>query len=227
MREWLLSQGVKAAGHSDDVMDAELEMPPVHQRSKQFYEAVRLAIVDDPSCPRVRQTFTAERGVVPVAGRREGFLLAGGWWPTFFPNHVVGPDEDERRVHVYIDASGSTYHLWPFLFGLVLHLREEIGEPIWMFSNVVRGASLDDLREGRIHSTGGTDFDCIIEHALSRRFRRILIVTDGIADIDQALARKMKLVGMGVFLVLTEEYGRCPLIPLARKMWVIPDLMDI
>jgi len=222
LREWFHAQGQFPAGRGEDIRERETEEPPQKRAESAFFEAVRRAIVNDPSCPRIRQTLSTDRGVVPFPGRREAFLLAARWWPVFFPNVLQAPDEDEQRVHLYIDTSGSTRRLWSFLYGLVLHLHDEIGDPVYLFSNAVAPVGIADLRAGRVLTTGGTDFDCVAEHALSRRFRRILVATDGEAPLDEAVSRRLRQQHVGVFVVLTAENEACPLLSLARGVWTIP-----
>ncbi len=208
-------------GHSEDVTREETDAPEPRE-SRVLLEAVRRAITSDPARPRPHDSAGGDRSVVPFPGRREAWLLAAGIWPAFFPSQVRAPDEEERRVQVYVDVSGSTRALWPFLYGLVLHLADEIGEPIHAFSNAVREIGLGDLRAGVVESTGGTDFDCVAEHALARRYRRILVLTDGMAELDPALARRLRRERVEVFLVLTAP-APCPLRDLARGVWQVPE----
>ena len=160
--------------------------------------------------------------VVPFAGRRESFMLAAGYTPALWPYRVHGLSEEELSVRVYVDVSTSTSELWSFLYGLVLHLDRCVARPIFKFSNAVTALPLRDLRQGRVATTGGTDFDCVIDHALRRKFRRILIVTDGEADLSPILSNALQERRMELYLVLTEENPGSPLVPLARAKWVIP-----
>lgn len=164
----------------------------------------------------------SQRGVVPFPGRREIFLLAAGYTPALWPYDVRGMAEEELAVRVYVDVSGSTSPLWTFLYGLVLHLHQYVARPVLTFSNAVTSLSMKDLRQGRVQSTLGTDFDCVIEHALDHKHRRILIVTDGEAELAGLFPILVRQRGLEVYLVLTYDNPSCPLNSLARARWVIP-----
>jgi hypothetical protein len=217
LRGWLNEHA--CAGHGGSLEIDSTEAPPVPQDSAPFYEAVRLALVEDPASPRMRPRTTQARGVLPHSGRRDAYLLAAGHWPGLFVYPSPSLDADEQRVHVYVDGSFSTRSQWGKLYGLILHLREEIGDVVWAFSNQVAAVNVDDLRSGRVPTTGGTDFDCVAEHALARGHRTILVMTDGEAPLDAELARYLRESATSIFLILTQSTGSSPLIPVASRHW--------
>jgi hypothetical protein len=157
-------------------------------------------------------------------GRRELFLYQGGYRPVLYPNPLPLRDWSDHKVQLYIDVSGSTKELWPFLYGMALHLRDEIGEPFYVFSNKVETVGLKELKEGHILSTYGTDFDCIFQHAREHRFSRILVVTDGYAELKEENRKRNHLEA---FVVLTEDNSDSVLVDVAgrnrenEKWWVI------
>lgn len=212
----------KAAGFSEDLRRERTR--PVPAEAAAFAEAVRAALAPDPRRPREALRLLPDRGVVPFPGRREAFLLSAGLPPAFYPVPLHRTGEQETRVHLYLDVSASTEEHRPFLYGLILHLRPELSEPFHLFSNRVRDASFADLERGRVETTGGTDFDCVAEHALRSFHRKILVVTDGHASLDPALARRLRAEGVEVHVVLTEKpRRRHGLATVAKNSWVLPD----
>jgi hypothetical protein len=132
--------------------------------------------------------------------------------------------EDEQRAHLYIDVSGSVNPWIGRFYGLVLALGDEIGSPVHLFSNQVLDMTLDDLARGRVRTTGGTDFDCVVTHALERGYRRIVVVTDGIGDLDSANAEAFRASGASLYLLLMGTGidvadTVTPLFALARQTW--------
>jgi hypothetical protein len=219
IRGWL--NGHACAGPGGSLEIDTTEAPPVPQGSAPFYEAVRLALVEDPASLRTRVQISPDRGVLPHVGRRDAYLIAAGHWPGLFAYPAPRLDTDEQRVHVYVDGSYSTRGQWGMLYGLILHLKEEIGDVVWSFSNQVTAVGVDDLRSGRVPTTGGTDFDCVAEHALARGHRKILVLTDGVVSLDAEVARQFRERGISVFLVLTQSAQSSPLVSLATRTWVL------
>ena len=191
------------AGGGDRTLEERLAA--VRERSsREFLEAVRLALTDDGSeaVPAVRPT--AQPGVVPSPGRREVAWLAAGLTPALYPVALPEPDEDPEQVHLYLDVSASMVDTHALLFGLALHLGPRLGRQAWLFSTRVYPATPRELEEGRLRTTGGTDFDCVLRHALAYGFSRILVVTDGWADLSAAARARAKRAGLRGVTVFSE-----------------------
>ena len=222
--DWFREQFGKffKAGYGKTQSEEESEPDEIY--AWEFYEALRKALSADPKNPSLNTALLPEVGVVPFWGRKEIFLYRGGYRPVFCPNPVTRRDWVEFKVQLYIDVSGSTYELWPFLYGLALHLRDEIGEPFYIFSNQVEAIGLKELQEGKIRTTYGTDFDCVFNHAHEHRFSRILVITDGYANLKEENRKRNHLE---VFAVLTEDNSDSVLVDVAgrdrkgEKWWVI------
>jgi len=71
-------------------------------------------------------------------------------------------------------------------------------------------ASIEHIRTGKVRTTGGTDFDCVIEHALKNHFRKIILITDGCADMTNNNVEKVRSGKLEVYLVLTERSSYLP-----------------
>ncbi len=209
----------KEAGKGDEEEEDEIVPVLPTQRATELHERIRRALEPDTRNPRQVFAVTNERGVVPGSGRREAFLQAAGVWPVFFESAMPARVDDEQRVHVYIDVSGSTSEAQPVLYGLVVHLGELVGQPVYLFSNTVAPVSLKELRDGKRKSTGGTDFDCIVNHAVRNRFRKVLVVTDGYGGLEPQSHVKLRRERVRVYLLLTTDCDWCPLKEHARETW--------
>jgi vacuolar-type H+-ATPase subunit F/Vma7 len=109
-------------------------------------------------------------------------LLSSGVTPILYDNVYFKKDFDEKSVHIYIDVSGSTEDYWGFVYGLILKLKDLIRFPVYGFSTKVVPLELEDIKNGRVVTTRGTDFNCIVKHAVINNFKKILIVTDGYSE---------------------------------------------
>ncbi|MBW1996633.1 MAG: VWA domain-containing protein [Deltaproteobacteria bacterium] len=215
------------AGYSAKVQEDRIT-PLGQVQCYEFFEAVRKALGPSTGCTRKVLRFGTERGMVAFPGRRETFFIAAGYTPVFYPNSVHTLDEKEEQAQLYIDVSGSTDSIQPFLYGLALHLHEGISEPVHLFSNAVEDVMISDLAKGVRKSTLGTDFDCIFEHALKHNFKKILIVTDGYATLSNELAEKAQKQGMKVFVVYTSDGSKMfkqNLDAIAQETWILPDIV--
>jgi hypothetical protein len=217
--EGILGEEGVLGGHGGESKDEQIEPVPAARVSQRLVAAVALALAPDPAHPRDVRAFFPDRSVVCRPGRRELFLMASGHWPLFYSQPVFSQGEEEHRVHFYIDVSASTKRLQPFLYSMALHLGDLIGQPAYLFSNEVSEVSLSDLSRGLVRTTHGTDFDCVVKHAVENRFAKILLVTDGMAEIEPANKELIRARGIQIYLMMTEDYEDCPLLPLARQTW--------
>lgn len=85
---------------------------------------------------------------------------------------------DKNLLPIYLDVSGSTYSYLPEIIQLIANVSSRI-DYVWGFSNYVVKHEIKDLSDGKINSSGGTDFDCIINHAVENKFKHIVVITDG------------------------------------------------
>ncbi|MBI5491260.1 MAG: hypothetical protein HY905_28275 [Deltaproteobacteria bacterium] len=213
------------AGHSDRVRKDSLGRIETAE-DRAFFEAVRRAVTDSGGPPHLRQSVVGVPGVVGLPGRREAAFLALGYWPAFWRAASIAPEESCERVHVYLDVSGSTQEYQRLLYGLTLRLGDEIGSPVYLFSNAVEPVTLGELEAGQRRTTGGTDFDCVIAHALDRNFTRVVVVTDGMGPLGDALVARARIRGLRAFVVLTHHFGqRSPLLRIAEQWWTMPALV--
>ena len=90
------------------------------------------------------------------------------------------------------------------------------------FSTTVDDLSLSDLAAGRVQTTYGTDFNCVIDHALEAGATRILIITDGYDWVSSPQRQAAEAANLGVFVLYTESPYGDGLKLIERQSWVLP-----
>lgn len=123
---------------------------------------------------------------------RDMSLLAAGHIPVLWRNHKESQSTINKNVAIYLDVSGSVTSQLPKILGVIAAMRQNINT-IFCFSNEVHKHTIAELSAGKYTSTGGTDFDCIIEHAVENSIDKMIVFTDGYAHCNRgnmALAEK-------------------------------------
>ena len=108
-------------------------------------------------------------------------LMSAGVPPLLWRSKKYATVYDKQLLPIYLDVSGSTYAYLPDIIKMIVNASKEI-EYVWGFSNKIAKHSIDDLKQGKINSTGGTDFNCILQHAIENKFKHIVVITDGYAS---------------------------------------------
>lgn len=141
---------------------------------------------------------------------REAVLGVGGalvYRSSLRARHPVM--SDNRQAYVYFDVSGSVADQVPSVAQALLPYCRKGLCTVHVFSTVVRPASAHDLAARKFSSTGGTDIDCVLRHALGlpprRRPRAVVVVTDGFTGCPNAgLAARFRAAGMRLFVGLVK-----------------------
>jgi len=148
---------------------------------------------------------TIQRRLIPNVGRRESFLLYKNIYPVFFPNQIYDECPTYKGTNIYIDVSGSFKDELSFIYKLIESVKDFITEPIYIFSEYVTTIDFEELKNGKVKTSFGTDFDEVLMHAFENNFKKILVITDGVGIIKEenkinAIKKKME-----IYLVLLEE----------------------
>ncbi|MCS7151704.1 MAG: hypothetical protein NZ928_04920 [Endomicrobia bacterium] len=201
---YIIEKLKEAIGYSNKITTTKLNKINKF-KSKTFYNAVLKAISIDYSHPVVKEQMFPEYGFIPQFTRKETFLISSGFIPIVYQTLLTKKEYDEMKLHIYIDLSGSTELLWELYYGLILALYELIGMPVYLFSNQVEEAKLEDIKEGKIKTTFGTDINCVIQHALKRNFYRILLLTDGFVEVNNTNVELAKRKPIKFYVVFAYE----------------------
>lgn len=122
------------------------------------------------------------------------------------PTRVVRPSPP-ATARVYVDVSGSMSSYLPLLFGPLLTVVQRRLATLWQFSTAVAPLPLAAVRDGVISTTGGTDIDCVLAHALDDPATScIVLVTDGfVLDPDPQLVAGLRERGVVVEAVVPPD----------------------
>lgn len=166
------------------------------------------------------------KSVVPFPGRREILFIKKGRYPVFFKRPSIYKVPDNKRPRVYIDVSGSTSSFWSFIYGICYFLKDIIGEPIYLFSNRVYEIKLDELKEGKVITTGGTDFNCVAKHILYNGFKRALLITDGYGSLNNNLKEMLLKENVEIYVILIQKFSlnnpyHHTLKTISKKIWYV------
>lgn len=219
----------KEAGYSEDEKIEKIKIEDRDKFTEETITTFKIALkkalqrgsgsVDDFKIEKVKS-------VVPFPGRRELLFIKRGIYPVFFKKYLRYKNLESKRPRVYIDVSGSTGKFWSFIYGICYFLRDLIGEPIYIFSNRVYEITLEELKEGKIKTTGGTDFDCVAKHILDNGFKKALIITDGYAKMrknlqSQILKNRVEIyiILLGINMLNRDHYT--DLKSFAKKIWCV------
>jgi len=133
--------------------------------------------------------------------RRAALFLAAGFFPIFYEQPYS--KTFERRATIYLDVSGSITYKIPVLYGIVKNLSLYATLKIFLFSNKVVPITIKEIKEGRIRTTYGTDFDCVAESILQDRSKLNFIITDGYATMGTENMNRLKKLGVKTLGILT------------------------
>lgn len=132
------------------------------------------------------------QSVVPVSmSRSQAVQVACGYDPVFFRAPVQAQAETEKGLYVYVDVSGSVWGALPGIMSVLRRLND-IVRKIYTFSCGIHETTAEELGKGRFTSTGGTEFDSVIEHAVKIGAEKVLLFTDGAAAVTPENQKKAK-----------------------------------
>jgi len=153
-----------------------------------------------------------QRSTSPIPlypSKRDIVLLASGIWPANFHNRQIRPNKHDTGMAIYLDVSGSVNEYLPKIIGAISKLKTEVIS-LFLFSNRVVEISMKDLIKGNIETTWGTDFDCIAESIIERKFDKAVVITDGYASLSEELSNKLKEKNLSILTILFNGRNDCP-----------------
>jgi hypothetical protein len=189
---------------------APSKVPP--KEARRFFAQVRRLAEDDPTARTPGRRSVVLRSVVPRPGRRELAALALGKPPSFYRWTNTLDVDDAAGIRVYLDVSGSTSRVQALFLGLAATLGRALAEPAWAWSTGEPvPLTRDEIHRGEFRTRYGTDFAEVLEHALRRRFRRLLVMTDGEFPIPPGIADRARRAALEVTFLL-DDPSRSPFV---------------
>lgn len=154
---------------------------------KRFMQVIQELVSDDEA--EIREHHSSE-GMIPFVGRRDFVGLAVR--KPLIIYHSNPSWQEGKGIKVYFDVSGSMNQHLDVILALLDLIRDYISYPLYAFSVGVHPVTKQQLSQRRITSLGGTDFISLAEHIISNRHEKVLLLTDGEAEISEHLARQLK-----------------------------------
>jgi len=189
------------AGHSDNLKTLALRGDRNRQKTEALAARLKRFLI---GAPLMRPRLVSEADpdwqtpVVTAIRRREAFWLSVGVLPPLYPFPAVRHQEP-GPVRVYVDVSGSTQRCWRTVIDALRMVLSGRTVEAYQFSNVVRSLPLG-APVFSVSSTLGTDFNCVVRHALG--ISNSFIITDGYASLDVDLRKRAAAAGSRFHLLL-------------------------
>lgn len=174
---------------------------------------------------RTQKARMIESPVPTLRDRRAMVQLGLGATPLIFRQTVHQSSIDIERgvTHLYLDVSGSTQPYWKICAAIVSPFVKKKLIRLFGFSEEVAEISPAALAKGRIQTTGGTDANCIWQHAIDQKVEKILIITDGyVGRPTPTWRRRITEAKLMVFVALTPDGYRPDLAPIANSLTELP-----
>lgn len=105
-------------------------------------------------------------------------LLADDLIPIMWKGKKYSTKIDKNLLPIYLDVSGSTWSHLPDIVRLIANVSDEL-DFVFGFSDVVEKHTIEELNKGIIKGTGGTCFNCIVNHAKENDYKHIVVISDG------------------------------------------------
>lgn len=166
---------------------------------------------------------TATRSVVPnfYDRRTSAIYSTTGEVPVF---HKITNLGSKVLVPCYLDVSGSQGHVIPHTIPVVSKLKKLIGNVVFCFSTYVSDTNINVLKTGSYDTSGGTDFNPVLEHILKNRYKQAVILTDGEAYADPKLLDRIKKMRVKITVGWTcSKPSLFPLSEIAEKTFFVFD----
>ncbi len=104
----------------------------------------------------------------------------------------------------------------PQIVGVLRKLEGKV-RSVYQFSNEVVETGMEALLAGEVHTTYGTDFDCVAQSILEERYERAIVITDGYARLSSELRDELLQRQVRLLTVLYGHGSKCePLEPLGQ-----------
>lgn len=227
-------KALKSAGFSEHEIYQQLKNIK-KQKSFALEDAFRQAMIKSEVGRITREVAGGvtedDRTILPIHyGTKELLLMAAGAQPLFYPTHASKSKEELGAVHVYVDVSGSMAELYEIVYGAILNLAHLLPTSVYLFSNKVEEISIEEMEQGIIKTTGGTDFDCIAKHLASLKQGagkmpdKAVIFTDGYASMGYANRKMVGELGVEIIGVLTPDGSDRDLREFCKRCIWIKDL---
>ena len=159
----------------------------------------------------------------PIPNPRDRHSLVAselGIYRPFYKNPVL--PKDFGLCYVYLDVSGSMSEYFEMVYNLMLSCKDFLHDKIFLFSNNIAEIDKKELKEGKIRTSYGTDFDCIVDHMRDHKeIKKCLIFTDGYAALNTKSREFIKKSSVDITAVFTPRHSATPLGDVCKNTFVL------
>ena len=196
-------------GYGENLLEMFLE---VVEANLSLKEVLLQKFFTKRKIDKFKETFETKRRITspfPVyPSKRDLTLLASGIYPGYFHNQISKENFKEKGLAIYLDVSGSVNDYLPKIIGILRGFEKRL-ESIFLFSNKVVEVSFSSLLQGKIETTGGTDFDCVASSILERDFDKAVVITDGYASLAREWKEKLRKQRVNILTILFDGKKAC------------------
>ncbi|HAV93000.1 TPA: hypothetical protein DCW38_07480 [candidate division WOR-3 bacterium] len=164
-----------------------------------------------------------ESSAIPALSRKDFLWMSLGTMPLIYSSQIASRINDNVELNIFIDVSGSFDNIIEFVYGVVAGLKEYNLQGVYLFSTIVKKITINELRKGNVVTTGGTYATAVLEHALTHKMKKIILITDAeFETISESIINKVKQSGMEIYLLIINRRRRVAninLFAVAKKWW--------
>ncbi len=162
------------------LLGVQVEAPPKTKREVQVTQVLFRLLSRNIARKTVSLPWEYHLPVLTASDRRS--FLRSHCSPVF-PNsrHYSQREDASKQVVVYVDVSGSMLSDLEEVLGILDKYHQYIQKPVYAFSTEVTIASFE-AGKLRTASTGGTYLTSVYNHIEANRFKRALVLTDGLVE---------------------------------------------
>ena len=177
---WHKSDAIVGGRGWADVLNDERIKPRRRTSNRRILARLIRKVADaggDSTARALKEALVAGFSPIPSHSRRSAVLRALNVPQVLYEFQLTGRARERlERVHVYLDVSGSMTGVVEDLYGAVLDCAGMVHPRVHLFSTAISDATLGELRNGVVRTTGGTDIRCVAEHIDRQHVARAVIL---------------------------------------------------
>jgi len=187
--------------------------------TEHLQSALLQKVVGSSGKPVSRSPLMPER-----PSRPDMYWVLAGMEPVLW--RIPENAQERGAVAVYLDVSGSMSNYIATVYECCLAFEEYLATDIYLFSNQVETIQIDQLKAGKVRTTYGTDFDCVVDHFLEHpELRRAVLFSDGYAGLDRSLHQKLQASNQEIIGVITPRGQRRTMESFCAEIFQMPELI--
>ncbi len=122
-------------------------------------------------------------------------------WPQIYYNNKT--PQSIFSLPIYIDSSNSMQEHSQLTLLILKKIKDLLPSTLWAFDTKVVLLPRSAVLDNKLFSGDGTDFDCIWLHAMEKKYKDFLVITDGksfVSDEIQERGRQKNICGRAILI---------------------------